>query len=340
MQLGKLWGLRRIADAQGRFMMVAVDQRLPMAQLIAAARGVGLDQVSFEDMLAAKRLIAESLCSEATALLLDPNYGVPAAIAKLDVRTGLIVTLEDHRFLESAEGRRSRLIDHWSVAKARAMGADAVKLLIWYRPDASAAVLAHQKAFVEEVGVECERHDIPFILELLVYPLSGGGSYSESVEKTPELVIESVRQFAHPRFGVDLFKLESPVPAAVLPARDGTPAHQKAQSWFNQIGEICRQAGKPWVMLSAGMPIEVFSRVLEYAYAAGASGFLGGRAIWQDAVRSFSDAAKVSAALGASLERLKSLCEQTRRAAPPWRADYGGLSGFKAEGEFARSYDH
>ena len=34
MQPGKLWGMRRLADAGGRFKMLAVDQRPPIKNLI------------------------------------------------------------------------------------------------------------------------------------------------------------------------------------------------------------------------------------------------------------------------------------------------------------------
>ena len=301
MELGKLWGLRRLADKQGRFMMLAVDQRTPMAQMIAVVRGVKIDQVSFKDMLDVKRSIATTLSSEATGVLIDPNYGVPAALSEIDVRTGLIITLEDHRVSESEEGRRSHLIDNWDVRSIRNIGADAVKLLVWYRPDTPVAVLQHQQALVESIGNECRLHDIPLILELLTYPLPkdlrNDGSRAEESYKKPELVIESVREFANPRFGVDLFKLESPVPTTMLPARDGTNKSRLAQEHFNEIGEICRRAGKPWVILSAGVTMQTFSRVLEYAYAAGASGFLAGRAIWQEAVREIVRSREVSAAL-------------------------------------------
>src|SRR5690606_40537429 len=61
----------------------------------------------------------------------------------------------------------SDLIDNWSVEKIRRIGGDAVKVLAWYRPDASEDVIAHQQAFVRAVGAECRRYDIPYVLELL-----------------------------------------------------------------------------------------------------------------------------------------------------------------------------
>jgi len=40
----------------------------------------------------------------------------------------------------------------------------------------------------------------------------------------------------------------------------------------------------PWVILSAGVDFGLFYRQVEIACQAGASGFLGGRAVWQEAM--------------------------------------------------------
>ena len=168
-------------------------------------------------MTAAKRLLVEALAPHCSSMLFDPNFAVPAAIDLLPARCGLIMTLEEHRVEETTGGRRSRAIDNWSVVKIRAMGGDAVKVLAWYRPDAEPAVNAHQKRFVREIGQDCARNDIPYVLELLVYPFLGSANhtadYVESPGKLPSLVIESVREFAKPEYGVDLLKLESPLAA-------------------------------------------------------------------------------------------------------------------------------
>jgi tagatose 1,6-diphosphate aldolase len=98
----------------------------------------------------------------------------------------------------------------------------------------------------------------------------------ESPGKLPQLVIESVREFAKAEYGVDLLKLESPLAANSLPPRDASAAAQAAQREFDAIGEICEARRIPWVLLSGGATPEKFERVLDYAYAAGAGGFLAG----------------------------------------------------------------
>ncbi|MCP5267384.1 MAG: tagatose-bisphosphate aldolase, partial [Burkholderiaceae bacterium] len=149
---------------------------------------------------------------------------------------------------------------------------------------------------------------------------------------------ESVREFADPRYGVDLFKLESPVNGATLPAPDGSAAHREAQAWFDQMGAICRDAGVPWVMLSAGVTAAQFLRVMTYAYAAGANGFLAGRAIWLQAMQAFPDLAACTEQLreqgGGTLRELG---EMTRRLGRAWQPDYGALAEISAEGQLCAS---
>ncbi|WP_298277970.1 tagatose 1,6-diphosphate aldolase [uncultured Bradyrhizobium sp.] len=342
--IGKNRGLARLADADGHFRMVALDQRPPLFDAIAKARGITRDQVAYGDVTAAKRLLVENLAPHCSSMLFDPNFAVPAAIDLLPPRCGLIMTLEEHRVEETSGGRKSRAITNWSVEKIRAMGADAVKVLAWYRPDADPAVIAHQKRFVRDIGQDCARHDIPYVLELLVYPFLGSADhtadYVESPGKLPSLVIESVREFAKPEYGVDLLKLESPLAANSLPARDGSAAAQAAQKEFDAIGEICGACSIPWVLLSGGAAPEKFERVLEFAYAAGAGGFLAGRTIWLDAVlKNFPDRAAVAASLRKDgLGVLERLNELTTAKGTQWKARFPAFGEIKQEGDFARAY--
>jgi len=342
--IGKTRGLARLADTDGHFRMVALDQRPPMFEAIAQAKKITKDQVTYADVTAAKRLLVEALAPHCSSMLFDPNFAVPAAIDLLPAHCGLIMTLEEHRVEETPGGRKSRVIDNWSVGKIRAMGGDAVKVLAWYRPDVDAAVNEHQKRFVREIGDECRRNDIPYVLELLVYPFLRSANhtadYVESPGKLPSLVIESVREFAKPEYSVDLLKLESPLAANSLPARDGSAAATAAQGEFDAVGEICSEHGIPWVLLSGGAAPEKFERVLEYAYAAGAGGFLAGRTIWLNAVRThFPDLAAVSTALNKeSVAILNGLSKLTKERAHSWAPRFPKFDHVRQEGDFARAY--
>lgn len=333
---GKLWGLRRMADENGIFKMTAVDQRPPIKGPIAAHLGV--DQAPWEEVARFKRLLVETLQSESTAMLLDPHYAIPHAIDALSPTKGLIVTLEDSLFQDTDGGRYSSDIDDWSVEKIKRMGGDAVKVLAWYRPDADPAVNTAQQDYVKRIGEECARFDIPFLFELLVYPLAKDAhqtkEYVEMQGKKADDVLASVEEFAKPDYGVDVFKLESPLNATDA---DGSAA---VQAVFDEMGRL---ASRPWVMLSAGAGKPEFRAVLEHAFAAGASGFLAGRAIWLDAFKAYPDWDAIRSGLeGEASEYMSDICKLADKKASNWanHSCYGnGGAAFKpATADFRHFY--
>ena len=348
---GKLWGLRRMADEMGHFRMLAVDQRPPIKGPIAAHYGT--QTAPYADVARVKAELIRALQPAATALLLDPHYAVPVGLRHMSPAKGLILTLEDSAFRETEAGRFSAEIDGWSVEKIKRCGGDAVKVLAWYRPDAGAAALRAQQDFVRRTGDACARLDIPFLFELLVYPLAGDrdrtGEYREMQGKRAEHVLDSVAAFADADYGVDVFKLEAPVEAVHVPplaGQAGDALEEAAdpadvQALFRRMGEI---AARPWVMLSAGASKDAFVRVLEHAYEAGASGYLAGRAIWLEAFGRFPDWNAMRTDLEtnsrAYMERLNAL---TTARAKPWfeSSAYGGQRPeiVPADGSFRFAYE-
>jgi tagatose 1,6-diphosphate aldolase len=322
---GKWWGMRRMADANGLFKMTAVDQRPPIKNPIAKHHGV--EEAPYDEVAGFKALLIETLQAESSAMLLDPHYAVPRGIELLSPQKGLIVTLEDSIFREVPEGRLSSEIDDWSVGKIKRMGGDAVKVLAWYRPDAGETVNRHQKDFTKRIGEACQRHDIPFLFELLVYPLASDAhqtrDYVEMKGKKADDVLASVEEFAKPEYGIDVFKLESPVNANDVPEAD-SGASPEIQAIFDEMGRL---AGRPWVMLSAGAGKGAFRNILAHAYRAGASGYLAGRAIWLDAFSKYPDWAAMKADLdGDAVAYMRELNALTDSLANPWyeHGCYGG----------------
>jgi tagatose 1,6-diphosphate aldolase len=309
---GKQIGLRRMSDDAGRFKMTAVDQRPPIVGPIAEHHG---GEAPWKDVAQVKSMLLRALQPSSTAMLLDPHYAIPHGWRLVDPRKGLIVTLEDSRFRETGRGRLSAEIDAWSVGKIKRMGGDAVKLLAWYRPDASDAVRAAQQDFVRRTGEACALMDIPFLLELLVHPIETDAEqrsdYAEMATKHADHVLASVETFAGDDYGVDVFKLESPVPAKGIAVGDAS-----VQALFDEMGRL---AARPWVMLSAGAGKEDFATVLGYAYAAGASGFLAGRAIWLDAFARWPDTdAMWDGLMADSVPYMARLNALTDAGAMPW----------------------
>ncbi len=286
---GKYWGLRRLANEEGHFTMLAVDQRPPIKNLCAERRGE--EAARYEDVRSVKKAMMEILAPHASAVLADPTYALCDAMNTLMPHHGLVVTLEDSVFTETEGGRTSSEIDNWSVRKIKRVGGDAVKLLTWYRPDQSETTRQAQKDFTKRVGEACLEHDIPFLLEFLVYPFASDAAhttdYVEQQGKRAEHVIQTVEEFSGAEFGVDIFKLESPIPAADVP--EPSENSKSADACRTYYAELGKAAGRPWVMLSAGASKAAFENVMHYAYEAGASGFLAGRAIWWEDFQAFPD---------------------------------------------------
>ncbi len=309
---GKLSGMRRMADENGIYKMTAVDQRPPIKGPIA--KHLGVDQAPWQQVAKFKGMLVESLQAHSTAMLLDPHYAIPYSFDTLIPHKGLVVTLEDSLFTETPGGRLSASIDNWSVGKIKRMGGDAVKVLAWYRPDASDEVNQAQKDYVKQIGEDCAKYDIPFLFELLVYPLAADAhqtkEYVEMKGKKADDVLASVEEFAKPEYGVDVFKLESPVNAADA---DGSA---EVQAVFDEMGRL---AGRPWVMLSAGAGKAEFRNVLDHAFKAGASGFLAGRAIWLDAFNAYPDWDAIRAGLeGDAVDYMKDISALADAKAANW----------------------
>jgi tagatose 1,6-diphosphate aldolase len=191
----------------------------------------------------------------------------------------------------------SSTIADWTVEKAVRAGADAIKLLVYYHPDAAEEPRRHQQDLVRQVGELCVQHDRPFLLEVVSYareePDTKGIDFAR---RKPSLVIRSAEEFSQPEYRVDVLKLEFPANLKFClefcnGAFDGV-AREAAYN-VNEVQEFCNavdEAAKvPWVILSAAVDIAEFLINVEFATLAGASGFLCGRAIWKDALEYYPD---------------------------------------------------
>ena len=307
---GKFLGMKRLSDNNGIFLMTAVDQRPPIKKPIADY--LRKSEAPWKDVANFKKSLVDNLQEQSSALLLDPHYALPISMDIFNPRKGLIVTLEDSIFEERTGGRISKSIDNWSVAKIKKMGADAVKVLAWYRPDADKKIIESQKDYVKKIGEECLKYDILFLFELLVYPFMNEKNYTdeylEMKNKKTDHVLQSIQEFSKNEYGVDVFKLESPVNVKSLNDDD-----------LISFKEMDKLTGRPWVMLSAGAGKEEFKKVLSLSFKAGCSGFLAGRAIWLEALSKYPDWKAINFILkNSSAKYLNEIANLAKKQALPW----------------------
>lgn len=294
MTTAKARGLARISDGAGRYAILAIDQRPPLFGLIARALGRPDDGVAAETG-ELKALLASALASEISGLLVDPLYGYRTVLPVLPREVGLLLTLEHHVFDTLPSGYRvSRLIPEWSVAAAVRAGAEALKLLVYSRPDAPDDVRARQLALVADAGAACREADRPLVLEILPYPLPGEAADAYA-RRLPDVSLAVAEAFADPALGVDLYKLALPGdPGGV---REWGGGLYSLQELTVRMDRLTRLLPAPWVLLSGGMAPERFVAALQAALAGGARGYLAGRAVWWDPIQAYPDLDAVRANL-------------------------------------------
>lgn len=350
---GKLLNLLRLADAAGRFKMLAVDQRDSMRAALGKATGREPNDITYEEMATTKELITKTLSPYSTATLVDPIYGLPRAVKVIPRDVSILVASEETGYERAGPGgreRQTRLIDGWTVAKAKRAGTNAVKLLLHYNPDASRDTLVPQQELVRTVGGECLHEDIPFLLELVTYPIEEPSADTpEFAKKRLRHTIESAREFSKGEYFVDLLKLQFPgdlkyVRQFHLGAFDGKdrPAIYDLEEVRAACRELDATAQQPWVILSGGVDIKEFLVNLDLALEAGASGFLCGRAIWKAVVPKYPDLGAMRALLASEAAYNFVRANATAECARPWFAHpcFGGWDHVQMRDGHEHWYKH
>ena len=285
---GKFAGLNACANERGVFAALAVDHRGNLLQAIADARGPG-GRATAEDMLAFKTEVTRVLTPYASAILLDPEYGL-AAIASRAPGVGVMLAYEKSGYDVSTQGRLPDLIAEQSVRRLVESGAQAIKILLYYNPFDDARINRVKQAYVERIGAECLALDVPFFLEPLVYDDATGDERGLAfARKKPEYTRLAIAEFSRERYGVDVLKVELPVNSAFVSgtrAFSGGEAAYTREEALEHFRATTGAASRPLIYLSAGTSNEVFCEMLELAAEAGArfAGVLCGRATWQDGI--------------------------------------------------------
>ncbi|HEY3824866.1 MAG TPA: tagatose 1,6-diphosphate aldolase [Bryobacteraceae bacterium] len=284
---GKLQHMNALSNKEGIIAAAAMDQRGSLAKSLATARGVPQKDISDEMMQEFKTAVTRVLTPYASAILLDPEWGLPASKARAK-NAGLLLAYENSGYDNTQPGRLPDLLPHVSVKRLKQdMGADAVKILIYYTPFDDPKVNDIKHAFVERIGAECETWEIPFFLEFVGYDPQGGDEKGfEFAKKKPEIVTKSMAEFSKPQYRVDVLKVEIPVNANYVEGSSvfkGQVAYSRAEA-LDHFRKAASVAAKPFIYLSAGVSNAQFIESLGMAAESGTdySGVLCGRATWKD----------------------------------------------------------
>jgi tagatose 1,6-diphosphate aldolase len=283
---GKLKHLKALSNKNGIIAAAAMDQRGSLQKSLASAKGVDVKSITPELMSEFKTIVSKVLTPHATAILLDPEFGLPAAKAR-SANAGLLLAYEETGYDNTQPGRLPDLLPHVSVKRIVDWGADAVKILIYYSPFDDADVNDIKHAFIERIGAECEFYQIPFFLEFVGYDPKGGSEKGlEFAKIKPKVVIGAMKEFSKPQYLVDVLKVEVPTNAEFVEGSSmykGEKAYTRAEA-LEYYREAAAVATKPFIYLSAGVGNAQFVESLKMATEAGTdfSGVLCGRATWKD----------------------------------------------------------
>jgi tagatose 1,6-diphosphate aldolase len=329
MTRGKFEGINAVADENGVIAAVAIDQRGSLQKMIAKAKG---GQSSEAELVEFKVLVAEVLTPYASAILLDPEYGLPA-IQHRAKTAGVLLAYEKTGYDATVKGRLPDLLPEWSVRRLAEAGADVIKILLYYDPDDDPAINIIKQAFIERVGAECRAYDLPFFLEPICYSDAIGDEKSLAFARVkPDKVAGYMREFSQPQYGVDVLKVEVPVNIRYVEGSRANTDNQVAYSREEAKDHFRKAAAEsqvPFIYLSAGVTDEVFRETLELAAEAGTpfSGVLCGRATWQDGAPAYARGGVPALREWLSdrgVKNIQALNEVLARGARPWWDFYGG----------------
>jgi tagatose 1,6-diphosphate aldolase len=308
--IGKLRGLQRISNSSGTFACLAIDHRQNLRKALNPSAPA---LVSDEELSGFKLDVARNLANEATAVLLDPEFSAAQAVATgiIPKQVGLVVAVESTGYGGEAKARLGKILPGWSVEKAKRMGADAVKLLVYFHPDSPTAPMIED--FTEQVAEECLKYDLCMMLEPLSYSLEPGGAITS--EEKRYVIAEAICRLVSP--GVDVIKIEFPLASACT----------DESQWAEVCKEVSSLSTVPWILLSAAVDFETYLRQATIACQEGASGIAVGRAVWQEAVALASPEREefLHATALPRLHRLATLCRDSAR---PWTEFYYAQPSF------------
>jgi tagatose 1,6-diphosphate aldolase len=326
---GKLAGMKAVSNERGVIAAAAMDQRGSLKKSLAKESGREVTDAMMEEF---KGLVTEVLTPYASAILLDPEWGIGPSKRRAR-NAGLLLAYEKTGYDGNTPGRLPDLLDHWSVRRLKEAGADCLKILLYYTPFDSKSINEFKHAWVERIGDECRANDLPYFLEFVGYEEGADEKGLEYAKKKPDVVAGAMREFSRDRYGVDVMKVEIPVNMQFVEGarcnKTGQVAYTRDEA-KQKFLDAAKATDKPFIYLSAGVSNAEFTEGLALAAESGVrySGVLCGRATWKDGMSVF--AKEGSAAFRTWLEtkgveNIKNVNEAIKPASP-WFSVYGASS--------------
>lgn len=286
---GKLENLKKLSNKNGVIAAAAMDQRGSLKKSIAKEKGIDPSAVTAEMMEEFKTAVTKVLTPHASAILLDPEYGLEAAKTR-SANAGLLLAYEKSGYDNTSPGRMPILLSEWPPKKLKEAGANAVKILLYYNPFEKAEINKKKQDWVEAIGKDCTEADIPFFLEFVGYCIHGGdGKDLNYAKHKPEIVKQSMKEFSKERYSVDVLKVEVPVNMQYTQGTESFAgkevAYTKSQA-LEHFRNAAAVTNKPFIYLSAGVSDAEFRESLELACESGVkwNGVLCGRATWKEGI--------------------------------------------------------
>ena len=277
--------MKNVSNERGVIAAAAMDQRGSLKKMLGSrANDAGLEEFKIN--------VTEVLTQHASAILLDPEWGLPAAKRRAK-GSGLLLAYEKTGYDKALPGRLPDLLDVWSVKRLKEAGADCVKILLYYSTFDEKKINDHKQAWTERIGDECRANDIPFFLELIGYKEGLDEKGADYAKLKPEVVAKSMEEFSKDRYGVDVLKVEIPINLQYVEGAKsfkGTKAYSKAEA-LAHYRAAATATDKPFIYLSAGVSNAEFIEDLEFAAESGVkfNGVLCGRATWKDGIPIYAE---------------------------------------------------
>ena len=228
------------------FPMLAFDHRGSFVKLLT---GTGVEPTPAE-VIEVKKNILQALVPYMSGTLIDEDYGLPA-LQSMHSLVPYLLPLEKTGYTDKQGERITEILA--TPKQLIEKGAQGAKLLLYtnhHVPSWNAQV----KTTKNQASL-CKEAHLPFFLEFVLYAVG---------DTKPGTVFETMQKAIEDGLTCDVWKIPYP----------GNK---------EECEKVTRLAGNtPWIMLTGGTTFEEFKEQYFIAKSTGCSGFLAGRALWQE----------------------------------------------------------